>query len=154
MSVVHCFCFIEQECIPVGCVPSAAVVISEGGRCVPIGVFAWGGCTPPPLWTDRHLWKHNLSATTVADGNERKTWTGVTFRKSQLEAVGYHPITQSWKNPGKNVGKKTKTKGETGEIRIIVTTLLNKIFICPPLKGYYEVKKLVRTFLSPLPFFE
>ena len=34
-----------------------------------------GGCLPgrgvyTPLWTDRHLWKHNLSITTVADGNK------------------------------------------------------------------------------------
>ena len=39
----------EQECIPVGCVPSAAVAISEGGGWDPPGrgVCAWQGCTPP-----------------------------------------------------------------------------------------------------------
>ena len=24
----------------------------------------------PPLWTDKHLWKHNLPATSLADGNK------------------------------------------------------------------------------------
>ena len=44
----------KQECIPVGCVPSAAVAVSWGGRCLPRqGVSAQGGCMP--LWTDRHL---------------------------------------------------------------------------------------------------
>ena len=47
-----------QECIPVGCVPSAAVAV------------CWGGVQFSPLWTDRHLWKHNLSATTVTDGKK------------------------------------------------------------------------------------
>ena len=36
----------EQECIPVGCVQSTAVVVSGGG--VPRGVSA-GGCTPLPV---------------------------------------------------------------------------------------------------------
>ena len=39
--------------------------------CLPSGVSARGclpkGCTPPPCG-QRHLWQHNLSATTVADG--------------------------------------------------------------------------------------
>ena len=77
-----------QECIPVGCIPSAAVTVWGGGGCLAIGggclpgqgvsgrgggVSAQGGVcpgvyTPPPV--DRqNLWKHNLSATTVADGN-------------------------------------------------------------------------------------
>ena len=43
----------EQECIPVGCVPSAAMAISGGGGgglsaqvggCLPSGVSAQGGC--------------------------------------------------------------------------------------------------------------
>ena len=33
----------ERECIPVGCVSSAAVAMSGGG-CLPKGVPAWGGC--------------------------------------------------------------------------------------------------------------
>ena len=71
----------KQECIPVGCVPSAAMAVLEGclpGRCLPRGVSVWGcllADTPPrptppeqtppdtlqtprqisPLWTDRHL---------------------------------------------------------------------------------------------------
>ena len=57
------------ECIlvHVGCVTSAAVAISGG--CLPGGVSVQGG-VHLPLWTDRHLWKHKLSATTVADGNK------------------------------------------------------------------------------------
>ena len=65
----------KQECIPVGCVSSAAVAVcwagvsaQEGGVCPGGEVCLEGRCTPP-LWTDRHLWKHNLSTTTVADGN-------------------------------------------------------------------------------------
>ena len=43
------------------------------------GVSAWPGVVclargvyTSPLWTDRHLWKHNLSATAVADGKNTK----------------------------------------------------------------------------------
>ena len=32
----------KQECIPVGCVPSAAVAVSGWGECLPRG----GGCLP------------------------------------------------------------------------------------------------------------
>ena len=68
----------QQECIPVQCIPSAAVAVSEGGLplvpggclpLVPVGVclplvpggvclWSWGGreCTPPgqtpPPWAD------------------------------------------------------------------------------------------------------
>ena len=35
--------------------------------CLPKGVYT------SPLWTDRHLSKHNLSATTVADGKKAKS---------------------------------------------------------------------------------
>ena len=47
---------IQQECIPVGCIPSTAVAISGGGvylgavclpregECLPGGVSAWGVC--------------------------------------------------------------------------------------------------------------
>ena len=38
----------KQECIPVGCVPSAAVAVCwgglPGGRCLPGGVSAWVVC--------------------------------------------------------------------------------------------------------------
>ena len=54
--------------IPVGWVPSAAVArVSCSGGCLSGGgLSARGnvslGCTPPPpMWTDRHLWKHNSS---------------------------------------------------------------------------------------------
>ena len=75
---------LQEECIPVGRIPACT-----GQGCVSAwGVSAWGGVclggclpggsahgglsaqggvcprrgwqTPPPLWTDRHLWKHNL----------------------------------------------------------------------------------------------
>ena len=76
----------QQECIPVG-LHIAAVAISRGGGgwgmspsvcpgggCLPgwggSGVICLAGGYTPPLWTDRHLRKHNLSATTVADGNK------------------------------------------------------------------------------------
>ena len=43
---MHCV----QECIPVGCVPFAAVAAGRGGRCIPIctgqGVSAQGGVCP------------------------------------------------------------------------------------------------------------
>ena len=41
--------FFKQDCIPVGCVPSAAVAVSCGGlpgRCLPRGVSAQEGCLP------------------------------------------------------------------------------------------------------------
>ena len=41
--------------------------LGGGGVCLPGGVCPRGVYIP--LWTDRHLWIHNLSATTVAVGN-------------------------------------------------------------------------------------
>ena len=53
--------FCEQECITVGCVPSATVAVRGGGGCIPAslgrgmsghggglagGVSAWGRCLP------------------------------------------------------------------------------------------------------------
>ena len=60
-----------------GCLPRGWQVYAfcRGGVCPEgMGVSAGGACLLPgrctrPLWTDRHLWRHNLSATTVADGN-------------------------------------------------------------------------------------
>ena len=73
---------LQEECIPVGSVPSAAVAIGGKGFC-PGGVSSWGGVClpggvhlPPPPTVDRFLhllWKHNLSATTVADGKYKIT---------------------------------------------------------------------------------
>ena len=47
---------LQQDCIPVGCVQSAAVAVGRGGRvsarrgirgvCLPMGVSAHGGCLP------------------------------------------------------------------------------------------------------------
>ena len=53
----------KQECIPVGCIPRTVCPGgAQGGVCP-------GRCTPPPPPVDRHLWKHNFSATTFVDGN-------------------------------------------------------------------------------------
>ena len=44
---------LEQECIPVGCVPSAAVAVCRGG-----GTYLGGTCPgapPPPPWTDTQV---------------------------------------------------------------------------------------------------
>ena len=59
----------QGECLP-------TCEVSAQGGCLP------GGCTPPPLWTDRHLSKYNLSATSVADGKkpneiERIYWLSI-----------------------------------------------------------------------------
>ena len=69
--------FLEQECIPV----DPAVAISEGGVCtqesvclggyVCPGDVCQGGCTPPPC--GQTPVKHNLSSTSVADGNKTKS---------------------------------------------------------------------------------
>ena len=85
----------EQECIPAGCIPPTSMAISKGwavqGGCVcPGGCVSKGVYTPCPIacwdthphspaqlradihppWTDRHLWKHYLSAITVAGGKK------------------------------------------------------------------------------------
>ena len=58
---------VKQECIPVGCVPSATVAVylrvspREGGVCS--GVY-----TPLDRILDTCLWKHYLSGTSFADG--------------------------------------------------------------------------------------
>ena len=78
----------KEECLPTGRgVYSGGAMSAYGGVCQGVsaqrGVSAMGSVHLPhmnrqthmgsvhfPMWTDRHLWKHNLSATTVADGNE------------------------------------------------------------------------------------
>ena len=63
----------KQECIAVGCVPPAVVAIWVGeGVCL-----ARGDVHPPPLWADTS--ENNLSATTVADGNNSKHRTEVAL---------------------------------------------------------------------------
>ena len=46
-------CILSQECIPVGCVPSAAVAVGGGGVVVCPGGLPGGGCLPhsplPPV---------------------------------------------------------------------------------------------------------
>ena len=67
---------LQQECIPVGCVPSAAVAVGGGSASVyPGGVSAQvhAGIRPPCEQNDRRLWKHNLAATTL--------WTVIMKRK-------------------------------------------------------------------------
>ena len=62
-----------RGCLPGGCLPgsvclggvSAREISAQGGVCL-----LHGGSTLPSR-TDRHLWKHNLSATTVADCKNR-----------------------------------------------------------------------------------
>ena len=47
------------------------------GGCLPgrpaqgVSAFCLVYTCPPSPWTDRHLWKHNLSPTTVADGENK-----------------------------------------------------------------------------------
>ena len=58
---------LTRGCLPRGCLPRS---VSAPGRCLPRGVSAQGVSAPggypsmqcgrPTLWTDRHLWKHNL----------------------------------------------------------------------------------------------
>ena len=61
----------KQECIPVGCVPSAAVDVCLAG-----GLSGWGVVYISLPTVDRildtRLWKHNLSATSFADGKNFK----------------------------------------------------------------------------------
>ena len=82
-------------CLGWGCLPGGVCLgESSQGRCLPRGGLSEGclprgclprGCTPPPPpWTDRRLWKHYLSATTVInDKHQRKIsvslplWLGV-----------------------------------------------------------------------------
>ena len=55
--------FLKQECIPVGCVPSAAVAVSWGGVNLPRGVVCLG-VVVVSAWEVYTPWKHML-----ADGN-------------------------------------------------------------------------------------
>ena len=106
---------LQQECIPVGYVPSAAVSVL-GGVC-PGGVYAEKGCLSrgclpggylPRGWClprkgvstqklgwilDARLWKHYLSATTVVDGNFAKL-----AQSGRHESVT-HELPQEYFNP-------------------------------------------------------
>ena len=71
LTIYSLFVTVKQECIPVGCVLSAAVAIlgrvclaggegspREGGVCLAGGSVQGGVCLAGgvhPLWTDRHL---------------------------------------------------------------------------------------------------
>ena len=62
---------------PGGCLPGQGVS-AQGSVCLPRDVSAWPGGgvsaqgdTSPCGQNGRHLWKHNLSATTVVDGNNK-----------------------------------------------------------------------------------
>ena len=66
---------LPRGCLPRRCLPRECVCPGEGGVCpgeesLPKRGVCLGG-VHLPLWTDRYLWKHNLSATIVADGNKR-----------------------------------------------------------------------------------
>ena len=80
MRTVHCSgCLLGNVCLggvclgEGGCLPRG--VSGLGGVCLgvvcPGGGVCPGGYTPPPVERilDTRLWKHYLSATTVADGN-------------------------------------------------------------------------------------
>ena len=63
----------SQEGLPPGgALPSEGGLPSKGGglpfMCLPPGQGVLGRQTT--LWTDKHLWKHYLLATSLADGNE------------------------------------------------------------------------------------
>ena len=83
---MHCRGSAPGGCLLLGGVCSCGGVCSWGVS-APRGVSASGprGCvtqhamgqTPPPLWTDRHLWKHNL-------------------RKLRLRAVIIYDVRNSW----------------------------------------------------------
>ena len=63
-----------EDCIPVGCVPSAAVT-GWGGGCLPGEVFAHGGCLPDTPSVNRMT---DAYENYVANGN-KKVWEGNVF---------------------------------------------------------------------------
>ena len=92
----------EQECIPVGCVPSAAVAVSASGpggvslwsrgRCLPL-VLRGGVYTPP--WTDippgqtpplpSACWDTHPTVDRMADARENITFTQLLLRTVKME---------------------------------------------------------------------
>ena len=69
----------KQECIPVGCVPSAAVAVSGEGVCQErdVCLVGWSVCLGgvyTPLWTDRRLWKHYLLRTVMTHNKYKNRW--------------------------------------------------------------------------------
>ena len=65
---------LEQESIPVGCIPPACADRSGGARgpCTVRSNVSWVMVTwdtPPPRWTSRHIWKHYPSAASLTVGN-------------------------------------------------------------------------------------
>ena len=106
--------YCRQECIPVGCVPSAAVTISGGvcpgvssqgvsaqdrgvclGGCLPGGVSAkggsaWGGLqhTHTREQNHRRLWKHKLAATTLRTVNIlERSWKNFRLKKRNMQNI-------------------------------------------------------------------
>ena len=95
-------CRIQQECIPVGCVPSATVAVSggvcSGGGLLPGDVCSWRDVCPQgvvskhalrqtPLRIDRHLLKHNLR-NFVGDGNK-----GISPEKNEVAGNGFWKLS-------------------------------------------------------------
>ena len=57
-------------------------------------------CTPPRGQNNRHLWKHNLSATTVADGNKCQAWlSALQGQHNQRDAEGSGEYADQYMDP-------------------------------------------------------
>ena len=111
--------FIKQECIPVGCVPTVSVAVSEGWvvRCLwqhplphcmlghtPLPIAYWD--TPPLVdrRKDTRLWKHYLPVSTVAGGNCIKVYVSTlrirsftfTFSERESDAAVQMASQRQW----------------------------------------------------------
>ena len=80
----------KQECIPVGCVPSAAVAISGGVSawgCLPRGVSArWGVCLGG-LSAQRGVSQHELGQTPLPMNRITDACENITFPQLLLRTV-------------------------------------------------------------------
>ena len=117
-------CSCKQECIPVGCVPSAAVAVCWGvsargvsthggvsaqGGCLPRGrvypCMHWGRHNPPPRQNSWHMLVKVLPCSNfVANGNQRhyktdqmlyESSTMVAFGREHLHPLHGVPTTES-----------------------------------------------------------
>ena len=94
-----------QECIPVGCLPPVCWPYPSihcargGGLSLVLGHVCPGGCLPrgvypsmqwgrrPSLWTDRHLWKHNLCKLFCRAVISFTAFHGITRYGDKLESL-------------------------------------------------------------------